>query len=40
MRGNFMDMHSHAKTWAERAGPDIGLPMEERIREMIRRSVT
>ncbi|MFQ5910139.1 MAG: DDE-type integrase/transposase/recombinase, partial [Thermoplasmata archaeon] len=34
---NFVDAHSRQSPWAERAGLELGLPMEERVLEMIKR---
>ncbi|MFQ5839029.1 MAG: DDE-type integrase/transposase/recombinase [Thermoplasmata archaeon] len=35
---NLVDAHSRKSTWAERAGLDLGLPMEDRVHEIISRA--
>lgn len=35
---NIVDAHSRKSTWAERAGLDLEMPMEDRVREMISRA--
>jgi len=35
---DFVDAHSRTMTWAERAGLNLGLPLEDRVQEMIKRA--
>lgn len=35
---DFVDAHSRMRTWAERASLNLGLPLEDRVQEMIKRA--